>query len=32
MAWGIGTQEVPERYRGPMMNAFQKLDFIRVAK
>ena len=26
------TQEVPERYRGPMMNAFQKLDFIRVAK
>jgi antitoxin CptB len=32
MAWGIGTQDVPEHYRGPMMDAFQKLDFIRVAK
>ena len=32
MAWGIGTQEVPERYQGPMMDAFQKLDFIRVVK
>ena len=32
MAWAIGTQAVPERYRGPMMNALQKLDFIKVAK
>ena len=32
MAWAIGTQEVPERYNGPMMAAFQKLDFIKVAK
>jgi len=32
MAWGIGTSEVPERYRGAMMDAFQRLDFIKVAK
>ena len=32
IAWAIGTQEVPERYHGPMMAAFQKLDFIQVAK
>ena len=32
MAWAIGTAAVPERYRGPMMRALQKLDFITVAK
>jgi antitoxin CptB len=32
MAWAIGTQAVPERYQGPMMDALQRLDFIRVAK
>ena len=32
MAWAIGTQDVPERYQGPMMDAFQRLDFIRAAK
>ena len=32
MAWAIGTQEPPERYQGPMMDAFRRLDFIRVAK
>lgn len=32
MAWAIGTQPVPERYRGPMMDAMQKLDFIRIAR
>jgi antitoxin CptB len=32
MAWGIGTRPVPERYQGPMMDLFQRLDFIRVAK
>ncbi len=32
MAWAIGAQDVPERYRGPMMDAFQKLDFIKVGK
>ena len=32
MAWAIGTQPVPERFRGPMMDALRKLDFIKVAK
>ena len=32
MAWAIGTEEAPERYRGPLMDAFQRLDFIKVAK
>ena len=32
MAWAIGTQPVPERYQGPMMDAFRRLDFIKVSK
>jgi antitoxin CptB len=32
MAWAIGTQPAPERYQGPMMDALQRLDFIKVAK
>lgn len=32
MAWAIGTQDVPERYQGPMMNALRRLDFIKVPK
>ena len=32
MAWGIGTEPVPERYEGPMMDAFRQLDFIKIAK
>ncbi len=32
MAWAIGTEAVPERYQGPMMDALRKLDFIKVAK
>ena len=32
MAWGIGTLPVPERFESPMMDAFRKLDFIKVAK
>ncbi|GAC1573517.1 MAG: hypothetical protein NVS3B5_03170 [Sphingomicrobium sp.] len=32
MAWAIGTLPVPERYQGPMMDALQKLDFIKVYK
>jgi antitoxin CptB len=32
MAWAIGTQSVPERFQGSMMDAFQRLDFIKVAK
>ena len=30
MAWAIGTAEAPERYRGPMLDALKKLDFIPV--
>ena len=32
MAWAIGTQPVPARFAGPMMEALRKLDFIKVAK
>ena len=32
MAWAIGTEPVPERYAGPMMDAMQRLDFIRVER
>ncbi|MDQ3080035.1 MAG: succinate dehydrogenase assembly factor 2 [Pseudomonadota bacterium] len=32
MAWAIGTQEPPQRYQGPIMDALRKLDFIKVAK
>jgi antitoxin CptB len=32
MAWAIGTQEVPDRFQGPMMDALKRLDFIRAAK
>ena len=30
MAWAIGTQAVPERYEGPLMDAFKRLDFIHI--
>lgn len=32
MAWAIGTQPVPERFQGPMIDALQRLDFIKVTK
>jgi antitoxin CptB len=32
MAWALGTQGMPERYQGPMMDAFRRLDFIKVSK
>jgi antitoxin CptB len=32
MAWGMGVQPVPERFDGPMMEAFRKLDFIEIGK
>lgn len=32
MAWGIGTAEAPDRFHGPMLDAFKKLDFIRIAR
>ena len=32
MAWAIGTQAVPERFAGPMMQAMRRLDYLKVAK
>ena len=32
MAWAIGTQPVPERFQGPMMDALKRLDYIRIAR
>ncbi|HEX6218858.1 MAG TPA: succinate dehydrogenase assembly factor 2 [Sphingomicrobium sp.] len=28
LAWAHGTADVPERYRGPMMQALQKRDYL----
>lgn len=28
MAWAIGTQDVPERYAGPMMERLKRVDYI----
>lgn len=32
MAWAIGTAEAPDRFKGPMLDALKKLDFIKVHK
>jgi antitoxin CptB len=32
MAWAIGSATPPERFAGPMIEALQKLDFIRIAR
>ena len=32
MAWAIGTQDVPEQFAGPMMNALKRLDAVGVRK
>ena len=32
MAWAIGTAEPPARFQGPMMQAMQRLDYLKVAK
>lgn len=32
MAWAMGTAEVPERFEGPLMDAFRRLDFIVIPK
>lgn len=28
MAWAMGTEPVPERFAGPLMDAFCKLDYV----
>ena len=30
MAWALGTAEVPPRFRGPLIEAMQRLDFVRI--
>ena len=32
MAWALGAQDVPERYAGPLMDAFRKLDFVEIPR
>ena len=32
MAWALGTAAVPERFKGPMIEALQKLDYIRIER
>ena len=32
MAWAIGATPPPERFEGPMMEALQRLDYIRVPR
>ena len=32
MAWAIGTLPVPDRFDGAMMQAMQRLDYLKVAK
>ena len=32
MAWAIGTQPVPERWVGPMMEALRRLDYITIPR
>ncbi len=32
MGWALGTLPVPERWQTPMMDAFRRLDFIRIPK
>ena len=30
IGWAMGTHPVPAEWQGPLMDAFQKLDFIRI--
>jgi len=30
MAWAIGTEPVPARYDGPLMDAMKKLDYVHI--
>lgn len=32
LAWAAGTAEAPERFRGRMLEALQKLDYIPIAR
>ena len=30
LGWALGTIDVPEEYRGGLMDAFQKLDYVEI--
>ena len=30
MAWALRTQDAPEKFAGPQLDAFQKLDFVTI--
>lgn len=30
MAWALGTTEPPERFRGPLLDALRRVDYVRV--
>ena len=32
MAWAVGTQAIPERFAGSMMQAMRKLDYLKAAR
>lgn len=32
MAWAMGTAEVPERYRGTIMNALKALNYVPISE
>jgi len=32
MAWALGTLSVPDRYRGELMTAMQKLDYVEIPR
>ncbi len=32
MAWALGTQDVPERFRGDLMAAMQRLDYVDIPR
>lgn len=32
MAWALGTQQVPDEYQGPLMDAFRKLDYVEIPR
>lgn len=32
MAWGLRTQEVPERFRGPLIEKMQALDYVDIPR
>ncbi len=32
MAWALKTQEVPEKFAGPLIDAMMKLDYVTIAR